>query len=72
MQAPQTQRTIEPGAWYRLAETFSTPARRGLVPVGKTWLYEQISAGRLATRKIGGRATVVSGTDLLRLFGGAE
>ncbi|CQR33893.1 conserved hypothetical protein [Thiomonas arsenitoxydans] len=65
----QPQRTIEPGAWYRLAETFSTPTRRGLVPVGKTWLYQQIASGRLASRKIGTRATVVSGSDLIKLFG---
>lgn len=64
-------RTIEPGAWYRLAETYSTKRRRGLAPVGKTWLYDQIAAGRLKTRKIGQRATVVAGADLLKLLGGA-
>jgi len=65
-------RTIESGAWYRLADTYSTPQRRGLVPVGKTWLYEQIAAGRLQTRKIGQRATVVAGADLIKLLGGAQ
>jgi hypothetical protein len=39
------------------------------VPVGKTWLYQQIASGRLASRKIGTRATVVSGSDLIKLFG---
>lgn len=62
-------RSIEPGAWYRLAETYSTPKRRGCLPVGRSWLYEQIAAGRLKTRKIGPRATVVAGSDLLRLIG---
>ncbi|MDE2254176.1 MAG: DNA-binding protein [Betaproteobacteria bacterium] len=55
-----------------MADTYSTPQRRGLVPVGKTWLFEQISAGRLKTRKIGQRATVVAGADLIKLLGGAQ
>ena len=63
--------TIEPGAWYRLAHTYTTPKRRGLIPAGKTWLFEQIAAGRLQTRKIGPRATVVSGADLIKLLEGA-
>ncbi|MBW4048838.1 MAG: hypothetical protein HIU89_13200 [Proteobacteria bacterium] len=65
-------RTIEPGAWYRLADTYSTKKKRGLVPIGKTWLFEQIAEGRLPTRKIGQRATVVAGADLIKLLGGAQ
>ena len=64
-------RSIEPGAFYRVAEICNKRDRRGLVPVSRTWLYEQISAGRLKTRKIGQRATVVAGSDLLELLGEA-
>lgn len=64
-------RSIEAGAWYRIGEVYSNRERRGLVPVSRTWLYEQIAAGRLKTRKIGQRATVVAGADLLELLGEA-
>lgn len=64
-------RSIEAGAWYRIAEVCNKRDRRGLVPVSRSWLYEQIAAGRLKTRKIGQRATVVAGADLLKLFGEA-
>lgn len=60
---------IEPEAWYRVSQIYSTPTRRGIVPVGKTWLFEQIAIGRLKTRKIGKRATVVAGSDILEFLG---
>ncbi len=64
-------RSIEAGAWYRVSEVCNKGGRRGLVPVSRSWLYEQIALGRLKTRKIGQRATVVAGSDLLALLGEA-
>ena len=65
-------RAIEPNAWYRLSTLYNVPGRKGLLDVGRTWVFDQIAAGRLKTRKIGPRATVVAGSDLLTLLGGQQ
>ena len=62
-------RAVEAGAVYRAAEVYSTPQRRGLMPFAKTRFYELVSSGHLPTMKIGGgRATLVRGSDLIKLF----
>lgn len=70
--ADLTSRAVEAGAVYRAAEVYSTPQRRGLLPFAKTRFYELVASGQLPTMKIGGgRATLVRGADLLKLFGEA-
>lgn len=60
---------IEYGAVYRASEVYSTRARRGRFPFGKTKFYELVESGQLPTVKIGGgRATLVRGSDLLKLL----
>lgn len=62
-------RAVEAAAVYRAAEVYSTPQRRGLMPFAKTRFYELVASGQLPTVKIrGGRATLVRGTDLLKLL----
>ena len=66
-------RTVEAGAVYRATEVYSTPQRRGLMPFAKTRFYELVASGHLPTVKIGGgRATLVRGADLIKLFEGAQ
>lgn len=61
-------RKIEPGAVYRLVETYRTPKRAGLTPFAQTWVKDRVRSGKLPVRKLG-RATLVRGEDLLKLLG---